>query len=65
MEELSTLATGFEVDGSQLRFQLYIWLEKSVDCLRTLCGYQSDGEDTQSDSGQPIMIIGANSGSNI
>ena len=30
MEELSTLATGFEVDGGVLRYQLYIWLEREV-----------------------------------
>lgn len=39
MEELSTLATGFEVDGGQLRYQLYIWLERQVECLKRLCGY--------------------------
>ncbi|XP_018327674.1 dmX-like protein 2 isoform X2 [Agrilus planipennis] len=41
MEELSTLATGFEVDGGQLRYQLYIWLEKEVEALRELCNYTS------------------------
>ncbi|XP_053977803.1 dmX-like protein 2 isoform X8 [Hylaeus volcanicus] len=46
MEELSTLATGFEVDGGQLRYQLYVWLEREVDALRQLCSYSinSDGE---------------------
>ena len=39
MEELSTLATGFEVDGGQLRFQLYIWLEQEVEVLKKLCNY--------------------------
>lgn len=39
MEELSTLATGFEVDGGQLRYHLYKWLEKEVDALRELCNY--------------------------
>lgn len=56
MEELSTLATGFEVDGKnqqsfvirmiivlslggQLRYQLYLWLEKEVEALRVLCNY--------------------------
>ena len=39
MEELSTLATGFEVDGGQLRFQLFIWLEKEVDVLKKLTSY--------------------------
>lgn len=41
MEELSTLATGFEVDGGQLRYQLYVWLEKEVEALKQLCNYSS------------------------
>lgn len=61
MEELSTLATGFEVDGiftlttfirlkfihigsvsgGQLRYQLYMWLEKEVEALKELCNYTS------------------------
>jgi hypothetical protein len=41
MEELSTLATGFEVDGGQLRYQLYVWLEKSVQSLKTICNYRT------------------------
>ncbi|XP_015601429.1 dmX-like protein 2 isoform X2 [Cephus cinctus] len=46
MEELSTLATGFEVDGGQLRYQLYVWLEREVDALRQLCSYSTsvDGD---------------------
>ncbi|XP_052752135.1 dmX-like protein 1 isoform X3 [Galleria mellonella] len=43
MEELSTLATGFEVDGGHLRYQLYIWLEREVEALRRLCGYSAGG----------------------
>ena len=42
MEELSTLATGFEVDGGQLRFQLYVWLEREVETIKTLCNYAED-----------------------
>ncbi|XP_034490581.1 dmX-like protein 2 [Drosophila innubila] len=41
MEELSTLATGFEVDGGQLRYQLYMWLEREVEALKQLCNYCS------------------------
>lgn len=37
MEELGSLATGFEVDGGQLRFILYMWLEKEVAILKLLC----------------------------
>ncbi len=42
MEELSTLATGFEVDGGQLRYQLYVWLEKEVQVLKSICSYGLD-----------------------
>lgn len=45
MEELSTLATGYEVDGGQLRYQLYIWLEKSVSALKDLCLYGACSQD--------------------
>nr|CAD7420937.1 unnamed protein product [Timema poppensis] len=45
MEELSTLATGFEVDGGQLRYQLYVWLEREVDALRQLCNYSAGDAD--------------------
>ncbi len=41
MEELSTLATGFEVDGGQLRYQLYIWLERSVTILKETVNYHT------------------------
>lgn len=41
MEELSTLATGYEVDGGELRYHLYLWLEREVDALRYLCNYSS------------------------
>lgn len=46
MEELSTLATGFEVDGGQLRYQLYVWLEKEVEALKQLCNYSSSDSDS-------------------
>ena len=48
MEELSTLATGFEVDGGRLRYQLYIWLEKEVECLQRICGYGLDSQRSPS-----------------
>lgn len=38
-EELATLATGMETDGGQLRFVLYMWLEKEVEILRILTQY--------------------------
>lgn len=52
MEELSTLATGFEVDGGQLRYQLYVWLEKEVEALKQLCNYSSsDSENANNEDG--------------
>ncbi|VDK86479.1 unnamed protein product [Onchocerca ochengi] len=42
VEELSTLANAFEVDGGQLRFQLLNWLEAGVNVLQKMCGYRSD-----------------------
>ncbi|GMR60970.1 hypothetical protein PMAYCL1PPCAC_31165, partial [Pristionchus mayeri] len=40
-EELSTLASGYEVDGGQLRYQLFHWLEKEIDVLKRLCDYRT------------------------
>ena len=41
MEELSTLATGFESDGGLIRYQLYVWLEREVEALKKLCNYNA------------------------
>ncbi|XP_058802358.1 dmX-like protein 2 isoform X2 [Phymastichus coffea] len=58
MEELSTLATGFEVDGGQLRYQLYVWLEREVDALRQLCNYSvsADGDVAHTTEYESSMI---------
>ncbi|KAK8379722.1 hypothetical protein O3P69_019607 [Scylla paramamosain] len=45
MEELATLATGCEVDGGQLRYQLYIWLEREVEALKEVCDYCSSSQN--------------------
>uniref|UniRef100_A0A1B6DAH6 Uncharacterized protein n=2 Tax=Clastoptera arizonana TaxID=38151 RepID=A0A1B6DAH6_9HEMI len=50
MEELSTLATGYEVDGGQLRYQLYLWLEREVEALRQLCNYSAGDLDSSDNS---------------
>lgn len=42
MTELRTLATGFEVDGGKLRFQLYNWLEKEIAAMHKICNYKVD-----------------------
>ncbi|VDI15900.1 Hypothetical predicted protein [Mytilus galloprovincialis] len=53
MEEMQTLATGFEVDGGQLRFQLYIWLEKEVEVLQFLSNY-GNKDHTATDIVSPV-----------
>jgi len=40
MTELRTLATGYEVDGGKLRFQLYNWLEKEIGAMHKICNYK-------------------------
>ncbi|XP_028970574.1 dmX-like protein 2 isoform X1 [Esox lucius] len=48
MTELRTLATGYEVDGGKLRFQLYSWLEKEIGAMHRICNYKLAGkEDSQ------------------
>ena len=37
-------ATGFEVDGGLLRYQLYIWLEREVEALKQLTNYGKSKE---------------------
>nr|XP_014347443.1 PREDICTED: dmX-like protein 2 isoform X3 [Latimeria chalumnae] len=43
MTELRTLATGYEVDGGKLRFQLYNWLEKEIATMHQICNYKVEG----------------------
>ncbi len=50
--ELSTLASGFEVDGGQLRFELFKWLEREIEVLQELCDYQSTEVDASSTDGE-------------
>lgn len=51
MTELRTLATGYEVDGGKLRFQLYNWLEKEIAALHEICNHEAtqDKDNGQSD----------------
>ncbi|XP_053221704.1 dmX-like protein 2 isoform X5 [Podarcis raffonei] len=44
MTELRTLATGYEVDGGKLRFQLYNWLEKEIAALHDICNHEARGK---------------------
>ncbi|KAL2088919.1 hypothetical protein ACEWY4_015818 [Coilia grayii] len=48
MTELRTLATGYEVDGGKLRFQLYNWLEKEIEAMHHICNYKDEGEQGSS-----------------
>ncbi|XP_077556185.1 rabconnectin-3 alpha isoform X7 [Haemaphysalis longicornis] len=66
MEELSTLATGFEVDGGQLRHQLYVWLERCVAALKELCQYGATMQQSRNSSVSDTSILpdaGAEDGS--
>lgn len=45
MEELATLASGYQVEGGQLRYQLYYWLEREVETLKELCDYNTVIDD--------------------
>ena len=42
IEEMSTLSTGFEVVGGQLRYYMYYWLERETQLLRELGDFKSD-----------------------
>ncbi|XP_078097474.1 dmX-like protein 2 isoform X2 [Mustelus asterias] len=46
MTELRTLATGYEVDGGKLRFQLYNWLEKEIFAMHQICNYKTEATDS-------------------
>ncbi|XP_072421197.1 dmX-like protein 2 isoform X1 [Chiloscyllium punctatum] len=46
MTELRTLATGYEVDGGKLRFQLYNWLEKEICAMHQICNYKTETKDS-------------------
>lgn len=53
MTELRTLATGYEVDGGKLRFQLYNWLEKEIAALHEVCNHEARGKDCCKTDGRP------------
>lgn len=58
VEELSTLASGYEVDGGQLRFELFKWLEKEFDVLRRVCDYQTESQaDFEELSEEPEVTL--------
>ncbi|XP_044294884.1 dmX-like protein 2 isoform X2 [Varanus komodoensis] len=59
MTELRTLATGYEVDGGKLRFQLYNWLEKEIAALHEICNHEGrDKDDGKIDVGINGDLLG-------
>uniref|UniRef100_A0A5F8H1E5 Dmx like 2 n=1 Tax=Monodelphis domestica TaxID=13616 RepID=A0A5F8H1E5_MONDO len=54
MTELRTLATGYEVDGGKLRFQLYNWLEKEIAAMHEICNHESHGKEYSSKTSSKI-----------
>lgn len=40
MDEMATLASGFEIDGGQLRFELFKWLERECAILHEICDFR-------------------------
>ncbi|XP_059928097.1 dmX-like protein 2 isoform X6 [Gadus macrocephalus] len=52
MTELRTLATGYEVDGGKLRFQLYNWLEKEIGAMHKICNYKVEGKEERPEPDQ-------------
>ncbi|XP_029431337.1 dmX-like protein 2 isoform X2 [Rhinatrema bivittatum] len=45
MTELRTLATGYEIDGGKLRFQLYNWLEKEIAAMHDICNRETESKE--------------------
>nr|XP_033775682.1 dmX-like protein 2 isoform X3 [Geotrypetes seraphini] len=45
MTELRTLATGYEIDGGKLRFQLYNWLEKEIAAMHDICNHETESKE--------------------
>ncbi|CAF0948435.1 unnamed protein product, partial [Didymodactylos carnosus] len=54
VEEMATLATGFEVAGGQLRHHLYCWLEQEIKIIRQLCGMGLNKDDDNSGNVDPL-----------
>ncbi|XP_032824724.2 dmX-like protein 2 [Petromyzon marinus] len=50
VDELRTLATGYEVDRGKLHVQLCHWLEREVATLQEVCGYPGDLHGTATGS---------------
>ncbi|KAE8617759.1 hypothetical protein XENTR_v10009192 [Xenopus tropicalis] len=57
MTELRTLATGHEVDGGKLRFQLYSWLEREIAAMHKIFNHESDSKDYSSETHESSEIL--------
>ncbi|XP_018108571.1 dmX-like protein 2 isoform X3 [Xenopus laevis] len=57
MTELRTLATGHEVDGGKLRFQLYSWLEREIAAMHKIFNHESDSKDYSSETYESSEIL--------
>lgn len=51
IEEMSTLANGFEVVGGQLRYYMYYWLERETELLKKLGDFKTIEDKCYSSSG--------------
>ncbi|XP_040269915.1 dmX-like protein 2 isoform X6 [Bufo bufo] len=57
MTELRTLATGHEVDGGKLRFQLYNWLEKEIAAMHKIFNHETESKDFTIETPPPVDIL--------
>ncbi|KAG8575679.1 hypothetical protein GDO81_009635 [Engystomops pustulosus] len=57
MTELRTLATGHEVDGGKLRFQLYNWLEKEIAAMHKIFNHEADSKDFTIETPPHVEIL--------
>ena len=63
IEEMSTLSTGFEVVGGQLRYYMYYWLERETQLLRELGDYSTSTATTTGATGAASFSSAANESS--
>jgi hypothetical protein len=57
VEEMATLATGFEVAGGQLRHHLACWLEQEIGVIRQLCNLTTSTNTDQDDLNNPTQSL--------
>ncbi|CAF0735297.1 unnamed protein product [Rotaria sordida] len=57
VEEMATLATGFEVAGGQLRHHLACWLEQEIGVIRQFCNLNTSISSDQDDPNNSLGNI--------